>query len=701
VPLTPPGHLRGRLAGHRGTADPLHGDALNKAVRDAAQETMAAIFDAAPASEQLQSAGRMQGFGSDGVPAGGSASIGTYGAPIPPVGGLGGGTLAVGGLGGAGGYAPKVETGAYSTGRMQGFGNPTFDHRPQETSKLEKFASSMATGLKEGVSKIQAKIGKLSEDGYASHGGSAAFSGGGFGGGSGTYGGGSCGGSHSGFGAPVGGGFCAPVGGGFCGTGAGGNSGGSFGGFGDGAGFQPPPAALPGATSSPHRAGQPGGGWGAVPSPLPASNPPLPVSTAPPAEAAGEYEARLVDEVTAPGGVRASISREELRKFVTAVKSLDSRAIAALLQARLEGTEWQRRLKALMVIEGLLKEGDDAVLGHFQKNVGCIQAQLGSSQASLKEKARKLLDLLGVEHAPARTSSASTASVPPSAARSAEPQPQLLDLGGDELPSPSLAADNSTLFNGLTVDTAPGSSSAEASLFGGLQLATPAPAPAPLPPDDPSDMFAGLALSAEEGPAEPQPAALAPPPVAVPSAEAATRAAAGASPDGLSELEMMLAQTPSSPAQPARNSPAAASSPGGGKGLAGMKANSPAGQVAPGFATAQQQMAMMQQQMAMMQQQILQQQHMLRMGGGMQPGMGAPRMMAGPRPGMPIGMMPQMGVHAGPACVPPIMGVGGSSKPISLDGADGSNGAFSFVNGSNNDAFDFVGAELSKNKRAL
>ena len=81
--------------------------------------------------------------------------------------------------------------------------------------------------------------------------------------------------------------------------------------------------------------------------------------------------------------------------------------------------------------------------------------------------------------------------------------------------------------------------------------------------------------------------------------------------------------------------------------------------------------------------------------------MGAPRMMAGPRPGMPIGMMPQMGVHAGPACVPPIMGVGGSSKPISLDGADGSNGAFSFVNGSNNDAFDFVGAELSKNKRAL
>ena len=48
---------------YRGTPDPMHGDTLNKAVRDMAQEVMNAVFDTSTASEQLHSAGRMQGFG--------------------------------------------------------------------------------------------------------------------------------------------------------------------------------------------------------------------------------------------------------------------------------------------------------------------------------------------------------------------------------------------------------------------------------------------------------------------------------------------------------------------------------------------------------------------------------------------------------------------------------------------------------------
>ena len=51
---------------YRGTPDPMHGDTLNKAVRDMAQEVMNAVFDTSTASEQLHSAGRMQGFGSEG-----------------------------------------------------------------------------------------------------------------------------------------------------------------------------------------------------------------------------------------------------------------------------------------------------------------------------------------------------------------------------------------------------------------------------------------------------------------------------------------------------------------------------------------------------------------------------------------------------------------------------------------------------------
>ena len=187
-------------------------------------------------------------------------------------------------------------------------------------------------------------------------------------------------------------------------------------------------------------------------------------ATSPPPRAApvasdGEYEAKLVDEVTAPGGVRAAISREELRKFLSAVKSLDSRSVAALLQQRMEGSEWQRRLKALMVIEGLLKEGDDSVLGHFQKNVACIQAQLSSTQASLKEKARKLLELLGIDHHAPRTSGAGTApaghAAPPSApAAPAAPVENLLDLGA-ESPPPPAAAEGSSLFDGLSLGAEP------------------------------------------------------------------------------------------------------------------------------------------------------------------------------------------------------------------------------------------------------
>jgi len=85
--------------------------------------------------------------------------------------------------------------------------------------------------------------------------------------------------------------------------------------------------------------------------------------------------------------------------------------------------------------------------------------------------------------------------------------------------------------------------------------------------------------------------------------------------------------------------------------------------------------------------------------------MGAPRMplpgMAGPRPNMPMGLSPGMGSQARPMYGSGVMGVSGSYGPISLDAGGGSSGAFSFMSGSSSDAFDFVGAELSKNKRAL
>ena len=38
-------------------------------------------------------------------------------------------------------YAPKVETGAYSTGRMQGFGNPNFPVKPESETAAGKLGA--------------------------------------------------------------------------------------------------------------------------------------------------------------------------------------------------------------------------------------------------------------------------------------------------------------------------------------------------------------------------------------------------------------------------------------------------------------------------------------------------------------------------------------------------------------------------------
>ena len=72
---------------HTGRPDPQRGDAPHKAVRDMAQEVMASVFDTSTPSETLHSAGRVQGFGSEGP--GGFA-----GGPMPP---YGAGMMAPGG----------------------------------------------------------------------------------------------------------------------------------------------------------------------------------------------------------------------------------------------------------------------------------------------------------------------------------------------------------------------------------------------------------------------------------------------------------------------------------------------------------------------------------------------------------------------------------------------------------------------------
>mmetsp|Transcript_8469 Transcript_8469/g.14288 ORF Transcript_8469/g.14288 Transcript_8469/m.14288 type:complete len:742 (+) Transcript_8469:122-2347(+) len=653
--------------GFRGAADPLHGDALNKAVRDMAQEVINAVFDTSNASDQLLSTGRMQGFGCDGGSGGGSgggccSGSGCFGS------GLSGG---VPGEFQPGGFAPKMETGAYSTGRMQGFGNPNYSHKPAESSKVAAFATNMASGISSRISQFREK---KADDGYESHGSYGAPNG--------------CASNGTVQGPSVTCSFTAPA------TGSA-----PFGGF-------QPPSSTPAVTlqTAPvYRPGVPGGGWGECASSQPlAASPPAaasaPVLSSPPVRAAskpqpavaGDYEERLVEEVTAPGGVRASVPREDLRKFCQSCKSLDSRVISQLLQSKLEGAEWQRRLKTMSVVEALVKEGNEDVLEHFRQHAPCVQVQLSSTQASVKEKARKLLELLGVDARGSSDSStaAATGSVAASmvetASAAAVPAPveNLLDL--DDKPPAAHTPDpapgvvhesvDSSFASALIDACAP--EAAPADLFESMQLASPeksvAQNVAPV-----GDMFSGMQLSD---------APVAQNPVIDASLAAATeRSDSSASKTipavSLSALEMMMASTP--PAQaPKLSAPAQALKLSAGKdaGSAQMLSACTTG-VAMNMPSPQmQQMAVMQQQMAMMQQQIMQQQQMLRFGMKMPAGCAA---QVG-NPAMSIGMPPQ------------------GLPPAALSANSSNENAFDFMGTSaSSDAFDFVGDEITKNKRAL
>jgi len=136
----------------RGDADPLHGDALNKQVRDLGQECMTAIYDTSQPVENMTTAGRIQGLGCNGAPstcgASASSAAGSFQPAFAPPSGA------------AGGFTPppvdpsmmpKVETGAYSTGKMQGFGNTNY--KPSEPSKVSQALGSVAAGLSKMASK--------------------------------------------------------------------------------------------------------------------------------------------------------------------------------------------------------------------------------------------------------------------------------------------------------------------------------------------------------------------------------------------------------------------------------------------------------------------------------------------------------------------------------------------------------------------
>mmetsp|Transcript_3740 Transcript_3740/g.14659 ORF Transcript_3740/g.14659 Transcript_3740/m.14659 type:complete len:877 (-) Transcript_3740:218-2848(-) len=577
----------------RGQPDPYRGDAIYKRVREAAKEALEAIFneeEVAPAAPL--SHGRIQGFGSAvpeeprglALPSGAAISSGVtsvIGSVRERIGAADTGYV---------GGDDRRTSGGYDMGQsqsgMQGFGNPNFPDWRQEKSVMSRVGDSVMALSKQMSTQVPSIRAlrmpgstKSSLTGYEEHGPPGNF----------PSNRGPNGDRWNGGGydpSQVSSVYHGASGGG--GGGGGGSSGGSSGGRATN-GYEPQSAPTQHASASssyhaasqqsqsqgngfgasgPRTRGQVGGSWGpsrAQAASAPAEPPlptPSPVSAQPAGRAGGavadgSYERQKVDELCAPGGLKATPPKEELESFVNECETLDSTLVVpAVLDAMSRGAEisnWRVSAKALHLAEALSKRhGKYRDTFASDESVDMIVPHAESAVASVRDRAIKLLRMLGVElrfdeedsppQDAAEQPSAAVAAVqapsleeetaPPASEPVAAPEPEMDLLGGygepepapalAPAPVPAAAAISTVAPASSTPDPAadeveqpsvPGvSASAGPDLFSGLARRD-APHDASGPESKPQaatapSMFANLSVKENKTPAEGSPPAL-------------------------------------------------------------------------------------------------------------------------------------------------------------------------------------------------
>jgi hypothetical protein len=109
---------------------------------------------------------------------------------------------------------------------------------------------------------------------------------------------------------------------------------------------------------------------------------------------AGEYEAKIIDDLCEPSGARPNPSKQVLDKFVQQCGSLDANLCCALLEEKLEDEDWKVVVKALFGITVLVEKGKDGVVEYFGEGNDEFIKEIAldpESQKSLKLAAEKCL----------------------------------------------------------------------------------------------------------------------------------------------------------------------------------------------------------------------------------------------------------------------------------------------------------------------
>ncbi|KAJ8756159.1 hypothetical protein K2173_024706 [Erythroxylum novogranatense] len=114
-------------------------------------------------------------------------------------------------------------------------------------------------------------------------------------------------------------------------------------------------------------------------------------------------EERLLETVVTSGGVRLQPTRDAIQLLLVEAAKLDPLALSHALESKLQSPLWQVRMKAVCVLEAILRKKDDehfyVMASYFSENRDDLVRCSESPQNSLREKANKVLSLLGGEQA--------------------------------------------------------------------------------------------------------------------------------------------------------------------------------------------------------------------------------------------------------------------------------------------------------------
>ncbi|KAE8709181.1 VHS domain-containing protein [Hibiscus syriacus] len=112
-------------------------------------------------------------------------------------------------------------------------------------------------------------------------------------------------------------------------------------------------------------------------------------------------EERLLETIVTSGGVRLVPTRDAIQAFLVEAAKLDAVALSHALESKLLSPMWQVRMKAVCVLESILRKKEDEnfliVASYFTENKDVVLRCSESPQISLRERANKVLILLNGE----------------------------------------------------------------------------------------------------------------------------------------------------------------------------------------------------------------------------------------------------------------------------------------------------------------